>query len=343
VHLYSVLYDPLDNAVQVVVEIESVYQNEDLVGIIRNGTGGEARLQPDSSSHFDFLVEDKWPILILRFSAISWMAGAVDMAIGLGESSLASFRSPFTPVELIEVSRNGLIGACVSPLFAHTPHLMDWIQYHVELGVNEVQMYVPHASFIDAENYTSVYGSAPLKGQRGRFRVQPFHSRYVAWRHYTPRPSSYYFGQLATYNDCIFRNRRRYDFIMLLDTDEFVVLQQPPLLSFLETFLTENYSNIRLPNFYTSVACPVQEDLQILEDFDIFVEPYPDASLLVVREGEEGGTANWNTGSKTIVRPLNVKATHTHGPVYLEEGKVKDFLIDAEIGGMRHVRCSSWS
>ena len=53
------------------------------------------------------------------------------------------------------------------------------------------------------------------------------HHRLLHWRTFYPSPwSTHYYGQWLIYNDCVFRWRHMYEYLVFLDRDEFLHFPQ---------------------------------------------------------------------------------------------------------------------
>lgn len=242
-------------------------------------------------------------------------------------------------IESIITQQTAQIGACLGPLFSAAPTLHDWMYYHRDMQVSEYHIYIPHGKFIDAANYSREAGSHPGAGLRASARAATFYSSVVSWHHYWPRPLSYYFGQMIIYNECVYRNRHRYQYIMLIDSDEFLVLANGTLLQFLEKELTPTVAGILLPISWHTVNCPKSDGLQVYTGYDPFATRTPDMSYFTSKDAKE-----WYGGSKSIVRPLNVIDQHVHTPlVGITTVTELEKRIQPTMAAMKHVRCGSWT
>ena len=242
-------------------------------------------------------------------------------------------------IEPIQMQQTATIGACVGPLFSAAPTLHDWMYYHRDMQVSEFHIYVPHGKFIDSANYSREAGSHPGVGLRATQRATPFYSSVVSWHHFWPMPDSYYFAQMTIYNECVFRNRHRYQYLVLIDVDEFLVMSNGTLLEFLEHQLTASTAGILLPISWHAVTCPRNDGIQTYIGYDPFADRRPDMQYFDGQDKKE-----WYGGSKSVVRPLNVVDQHVHVPL-IGTPNVADLVkrILPSEAAMKHVRCSSWS
>lgn len=243
-------------------------------------------------------------------------------------------------VEEVKQEKVGQIGACIAPLFSSTPSLHDWLLHSRDMGIQHFYVYVPHGAFIDAENYTRYAGSFPETGLRSRHPVRPFYSSTMFWYHLTPMQDSYYFAQMASYNDCIFRNRRRHDFLLLLDTDEFLFFDKKyeSLQGFLNSALTPDKGAVQMGLSWHSYDCPREHGRQQFEAPDALREEQPDVGYFSSRDPE-----TWYNGGKCIVRPLNIVFMHVHNPLAVVDGIELMQKVPPADAAMRHIRCGSYS
>ena len=348
VFLYSALYDATDGQLQVLLEAHPTMLPSTIVSCMLQGQNRVTELEPivtpfspppsPQSEWADFWII--WKVICLAPPA--WIVGTdTVLTVQLRPNDLTVGNRgghQQVPVEHIEITPASRIGACLSPLFTETPTFHDWMKYHSEAGVFHSDIYVPHGEFIESANYTARLGAFPNPGMRGGLPMRIMHSRYsIGWHEYHPLPNSYYFGQMITFNDCIFRNRRKFEYLLMLDIDEFVVLseEEGSLADFLDSHLTSEFASVRLAVFPAPVHCPVRDGIQTYSGIDVFADRQPNLDLY-------SDHFDWYAQSKTIIRPLQVLNMHVHGPLAATPQTKLDKLISPSIAGFRHVRCGSW-
>lgn len=92
------------------------------------------------------------------------------------------------------------------------------MQYYADLGVEGIHMYAVVADFILSPN-----GGGYMHNP-GNYRALSIENhRLLRWKIFHPSPwSLHYYGQWLIYNDCAFRWRHYYDYLLFVDRDEFV-------------------------------------------------------------------------------------------------------------------------
>lgn len=121
----------------------------------------------------------------------------------------------------IPLTKEASIGACVSPIF--TPEfdvLYAWLNHYTKLGVEAFHVYWTN-NFV---NWTHPFDDTP----DGVHQFHPFHHPVVKWYQYDElhRLETLYHDQRTLMNECIFRNRHAYDFLVMFDFDEFLVIKE---------------------------------------------------------------------------------------------------------------------
>lgn len=281
------------------------------------------------------------PLKVACESPPSWLGeGTAKLGIQVSDPEQKLMEVPqHLTIEPIFTQQTARLGACLGPLFSASPTMHDWMYYHRDMQISEFHIYVPHGRFIDAANYSREAGSHPAKGLRSSARATTFYSSTVTWHHYRPRPLSYYFGQMITYNECIFRNRHRYEYLVLMDSDEFLVLAEGTLLQLLDRELTATVAGVVFPISWHTVSCPKRNGLQVYKGYDPFASKTPDMTYFNNKDPKE-----WYGGAKSIVRPGNVITQHVHMPL---TGTVSVTELEKRIppvlAAMKHVRCGSWA
>ena len=98
------------------------------------------------------------------------------------------------------------------------PLRADWVQYHADMGVDAIHMYAVLADFI-----LSPHGGGYMHSPGNYKALSIEHHRVLHWKVFHPSPwSMHYYGQWLIHNDCVFRWRHTFEFIIFLDRDEFL-------------------------------------------------------------------------------------------------------------------------
>ena len=346
--IYSALHDAKLQELKVFIEVESTIADEGFEECVlttpnnvstklkASVTGFETRPEP-GSEYYQY-----WrPLIVSCASVPSWAGSTNNTALTLRYQNAANqsvLSSHPTTVESISVEMVSDIGACIGPLFSEVPTFHDWLFYHWGLKVAEFNIYLPHGKFIDTENYTRYQGTFPEHGHRAKHHTTEFYSSAVWWRHYHPVQSSVYFAQTIIYNECVYRNRHRHRFLVMLDTDEFISVANSTLLALLDAELTSDYAGVLLPMSWHHVFCPSASGIQTYSDFDVFQDRKPDAAYFAKTKEQD-----WYAGGKSIIRPINVVTEHVHNPLMTPSGIEWGKRLHPSQIALKHVRCGSWS
>ena len=342
IYLYSALYDRHTKEITVFAEVDGAVTDAAFQSCIATSADQAATVELPAKFEM-FMVQDEgaflWrPLKLVCSGAPEWVTGNSSLALKVQDSSTLH-QSPKVPVEVIEAELVSEIGACAGPLFSAVPTMHDWLFYYWTAGVKEFYFYVPHGNFIDTENYTRVQGSFPAHGYRSKQQTATFYSSVVTWMHYYPVHQSHYFGQMVVHNDCVARNRYKHHFLVMLDVDEFIAIENGAgtLQEFLQRELPENVAGLQLPISWHTVSCPSGQGGHRYEGYDVFADRTPDKAYF-----SKTDKSSWYGGSKSVIRPLNVLTQHVHLPLAVKPGVEGTREVLPSIASMKHVRCGSW-
>ena len=272
---------------------------------------------------------------------------------------------PHVPIEHIEAmpptAVGKRVGICLGPLFGFVPQFFDWLEHHAHAGVAGVHAYVVRDMLLEGDR-----AAADHAGHTPDTQLMLLNHRLLSWHVYRDHADlGWYYGQLLVYNDCIYRSRRAYDYVLVIDQDEFLHSPSgaaspgwlPPLLGKLFAAGTPTASVAFATALYP-VRC-VTRDLQPLGlqgaplpglqmasyEFDWARNGAPDfahCSGLVVPPGPPDADTRY-CSHKSAVRPLHVSSMTVHD-VFATDGtnitRVRD--ADPALAYVRHVRCSAW-
>lgn len=95
--------------------------------------------------------------------------------------------------------------------------LYAWLNHYTSMGVEGFYLYWT-TSYINWDGAASI----PLPES-----FRPFRHPQVTWYQYHQFPDDerYYYGQQTVYNECVFRNRHSYEYLLMFDHDEFLILK----------------------------------------------------------------------------------------------------------------------
>ena len=123
----------------------------------------------------------------------------------------------------------------MGPLFSHRVTLQPWLQYHEAMGVGHVTIY--QAKLTHHEGLRDAFGIFKVDPRAHLREAEYERTALVDWRVFSPPAMRYFAGQSTVYNDCLFRNRWTYDFLLIVDTDEVVKIKSPGFQNDLPGFL----------------------------------------------------------------------------------------------------------
>ena len=250
------------------------------------------------------------------------------------EQQQTSRHDQVVPVEPVPQKFSGEIGACVSPYVSARPTLQDWLMYHRSLGVSDFYVYCPEGKFVDY--LIELYSREP--GVRTRSPPTPFFSRSIWWHRYFPSSHSAYFGQVITYNDCVYRNRRRHNYLLVQDMDEFLSVNGS-LVDLLHQVMPATVAALMLPVSWYRVDCPIADSVQTYSGYDVMGSVLPDLEYFTKKDRKD-----WYRNAKAIIRPLDIWTQYVHTPLeVVSSAKRNAWLkhLEPSMAAIKHLRCKA--
>ena len=108
---------------------------------------------------------------------------------------------------------NFKIAVCLAVVFARPPWLKEWLQYQKAIGIDHIHM-IADDSFEKAGGFRSWYLKQAI--QEGFLSTD-------IWHMWLNGSQVWYHSQGLAYQDCVYRFRNQYDYLFVLDTDDFFV------------------------------------------------------------------------------------------------------------------------
>ena len=108
---------------------------------------------------------------------------------------------------------NFKIAVCLAVVFAKPPWLSEWLQYQKTIGIDHIHM-IADDSFVKAGGFRNKYLKQAIR--------EGFLSTDV-WHMWLNDSQVWYHSQGLAYQDCVYRFRNQYDYLFVLDTDDFFV------------------------------------------------------------------------------------------------------------------------
>ena len=280
-----------------------------------------------------------WRTLIIHcHDSPTWAgSGSVGLTLVLSTGGDITTLDQQVSVHAIPQESGGAIGACVAPYVTARPTTVDWLMHHRALGVSSFYMYLPEGGALDHQVERSKINELRMK-----FPPVAFYSSALWWLHYYPHARSHYYGQVITYNHCIFLNRRRHEFLLTLDVDEFIsVAGQQSLLSLLQATLPESHAGVLFPIAWHGVSCQAAgstvsyDGKEVLDQYSVVSD---------MDQFRDENRSQWWINAKGAIRPLNVLQQHVHQPLKVTPAVAKKAWmqhLEPTEAIIRHVRCTA--
>ncbi|CAL8471744.1 g11286 [Coccomyxa elongata] len=245
-----------------------------------------------------------------RYAAASLKAGE-DRLVGM------------TEVIDISTERVGLVAACVGPLVTGSLPAA-WLDYHDKLGIDHFFSFVPSGKeYTDGKYNMEGYIPHTILDYLhwfGQFRPQAINLEPHPSLHYllyAPPATGYYFGQFAMMHACWYEQRYAYDFIMDLDTDEYIWLNstlagQPAPLHAVLRSLPADVATVQIERYTYPLKCQPSE----------LADTAPLVQRALVR------TSTTDNSPKMILRPKDVVVATPHEPYVAQRGMKIRVAID---------------
>ena len=103
------------------------------------------------------------------------------------------------------------VALCCAPIYGMPPLLTEWLQYQKTLAFDHVHL-IAEDSFLKAGG---------LENKELKQGMQEGFVTVDVWKPWLKGRQVYYHSQVLAHEDCIYRLRGTYDYVMLLDADEF--------------------------------------------------------------------------------------------------------------------------
>ena len=203
-------------------------------------------------------------------------------------------------LESIDSEKRGTVGACLTTMYSRPRIPIElWIHDLVSIGVSGMTAYFT--------GYHHNKSSLFVNGVKAPYPEDPFipysHPQ-VEYMFYVPPAGRYYFGQTTVMNECIYRNRNRYDFVSCADADEFLTTthSSQTLEGLLHSLVPENAHSIVLEAVAYPSSCQSEE-----------ADLFPNDTKSVVESAHFLDT-RWELfrGAKSVVRPRMVRVLDVH-------------------------------
>ena len=320
----SALWDPRDSILRLFIDAHADAVIE--IQSCRAGRKAEAQTSPATlmflnDGHYSwpmrgYIVQCRWPMYKPDWAALAF-------------NSLRELPLPVA-VHEVETSRTGMLAACVGVAYSHQDS-HEWLMYHSKLGVEWFHQYYVGGIHTDSKE-----------------PVQPFSEHHISsmsWQEIYPLGPDlrYLFSQITMYNECLYRLRHRFKYLVVIDTDEFIHLalpphkiQQPALHAFLDDHMPEHVAAMLLLIWAYPKQC----------------QPPSSSDSIVAQSTLREATAqmpgmydyvSWINGrNKMIIRSQGVLELCVHRICTVADGWDKQVLVPQELAFIKHFRKWKW-
>ncbi|EIE21369.1 hypothetical protein COCSUDRAFT_56588 [Coccomyxa subellipsoidea C-169] len=228
ISVYSALHDPQAGEVRVFSEVHPREACTAAATCRLQGTGVDVSVAARVDMPFSALLEKDIPEPLECFHTCLLPTGSESAQLAsvtvLSKTSRVVLSQRVERIEVLGAHKKS-VGICTAPVFTDVPQYLDWVDHHRALGVEGFHLY---AVIMDLSRARDALGRG-RPGHKKRLTVQQSHR--VRWhtRHVTDYDlPSHYFGQAMLTNDCLYRHRQTYEFLLFLDRDEFLHFVDTP-------------------------------------------------------------------------------------------------------------------
>lgn len=268
------------------------------------------------------------------------------VALAAGEERLVGV----TEMADIPQRRAGRLAACVGPQVsgALSP---EWLEHHEQLGVERFFSFVPTGKEYTDGKY-NINGDIPenildylhWSGTFPPEAVALAPRATVEYMLYSPPAGTYYFGQYAMMHACWYKQRHAYDFIMYVDTDEFIWLEAaamtaPKPLHALLARLPDTTAALHMWRWTYPPSCqPGDSSVPLVQRAVLHVPEHHFLPKVILRPRDvRNGTNHWpqvvrEGMRKSVEMPDRAKIKHLResGKRYIEQVACSGLITDEE-------------
>ena len=238
-------------------------------------------------------------------------------------------------IETIETERVGKIAACVGPLYTQRRVIKPFVLYSSRLGIEQFDIYHTLVSNFTVAN-PLMMGIWPSLELSQHEPLDLFSHPKVRWHSYEAPIHRYYHGQTTALNDCIVRNRYRFEFVVISDPDEIIRIVQVPsldLAAVLDRHLPSTHGNLLIPRYlFPSQCCQGQLGDETQDTEETSAEFFESCKLHTSKDHDRG---------KSVVRPDLVEIVSQHIPILYHTDVQDPIVLDPSVAHMVHIRSNS--
>lgn len=303
--IYDALFDPILETVNIWVDLSAIPgQNEfRCVTEYAGRTSSENVTLQEVMRHLDWSV-NPWVTFVMTCNAAHLPERLTLQPVGRE-----------VVVKEVQTNKRGRLAACLGVIYSHQPLLPNWFTYYSDLGVEHFHVYRARDHSLDQ---TAISGHDILFTRPFAPHVHP----QATYHDVRPGKHRWQYGQATVHSLCIYSLRYTYDYIVLVDTDEYLWFEKPnaSLVAFLDRSLPPAVASARFANWYFP-AC--------FSNNTSVVDQYTTA---------DGQPELHDSAGKCVVRPLGVKNFYVHKVYEPATGFEEAYNVPVEQAFVKHFR-----
>ncbi len=228
-------------------------------------------------------------------------------------------------VHQVPTEKRGPMASCLGTLYGQKDIIHEWLDYHSALGVSHFRIYYSPRHFGDADGPP----------------IEEFERSDVSWQQVMPLDEKHrrLYSQVTMMNECLYRLKYAYDYILMTDIDEFVYINPNrsqhanSLPGFIDSVLPEKTTAaVFLTWAYPTNCQPASSDGTPAYHQHVIREDTP------LYPGLNQYCSWMNSRSKMILRPRGVLESCIHNVCLEADGWDKQLQITEDIAFIKHFR-----
>lgn len=313
--IYGALHDPKAGHVRVWADLKGQNLVEVAAYVCELGSPGSAVLAPATVQLLANYRADVWTPVTLTCDSRALLLAPVTVVLHPGGQAV--------DVRGMHTNHVGRLAACVATLYSDSPSAAEWLELTRGVGVEQFSIYHGDATLNFSSFKAAIWGLHKVVEA-----LQPF-ERFVApsvsWHAVAPGHGRWSFGQGTAHSLCLYSLRYAFDYVMMLDTDEYMFTPGTSLVQFLDAELPHNVASAWFHRV-THNYC------------DVDYTPGKGSIFEQVATGTgESEQLDWFHG-KSIVRPLLVDQFYVHMVRNATGAHEASVIIPQDKAFIKHVR-----
>lgn len=250
-------------------------------------------------------------VMYTTWKNVGHQRNQIEMAV---ESERPLFIPPVPKISPLVKQHSLRIATCAAVLYDSPPLLSDWLRYQRVIGVDHVHI-IAEETFQTAGRLNEYFRHAVREGYVTLDIWHPWLHGCETFRH----------SKMVAYEDCVYRLRGTYDYVFMIDVDDFfvpLVQGQPKLSYYVEKWCHQGSCTFQWTDFYPD--CGLKKNVSKLYNGNV-------TSLLtssVHNERHEG---------KSLHNPSAILDAGIHRPLALMDGYTET-MVPQNKAYVAHIR-----